>query len=125
MMTLEFKLCGLSIKRGWLFGSRDNPPLHTVNFLFVSAVIFSDDAWKKLREATRGLCSDPSWLIENSEEILAAKEHAVRRAREEYGERKDRHIEGLQKRLDAAHQENSRLQNENRTLRRAIEIVES
>lgn len=124
MVILHFKLCGLSIKKGWLFGERDNPPLHEVNMLLCRAFILKRDGSGRIIQAVRGLCSDPSWLIENSQEILVAKEYAIRKAREEFGEQKNRHIDGLQKRLDLAQQENSKLRNENRTLRRAIEIVE-
>lgn len=124
MVILHFTMCGISVKRGWLFGDRSNPTLHTVNLLILRAHILSSGARSKMFTAMRGLCSDPLWMIENHESILAAKNDAIRTARREFGERNDQEIERLSKQLTKTRDENMRLITENRTLRRAIEIVE-
>ncbi|SEM97114.1 hypothetical protein [Halomonas caseinilytica] len=72
MVILQLKLCGLRIKRGWMHGCRNNPPLRTVDLLLIRLTILDSDGTGKLIEASRALCRDPAWLIENSEEIREA-----------------------------------------------------
>lgn len=124
MVIFQFKLCGLSIKRGWLFGRRENPPIHTLNMLLCRAFLLDGKGAGKVIEATSGLCDDPLWLIENRKEIEMARESAVRKARLEYAERKEGEMQRLKERLNEASDENRKLRTENHALRRAIRIVE-
>lgn len=124
MVILQFKLCGLSIKRGWLFGKRENAPIHTLNMLLCRAFLLGGKGAGKVIEATSGLCDDPLWLIENRKEIEMARESAVRKARLEYDQRREAEMRRLKERLDEASKESMKLRTENHALRRAIRIVE-
>lgn len=123
MILAHWEFCGLGIKKGRLFGKYAEFPLVTVSLLVAKVTLLPESSATKLREALRGLCRDPEWLIENSAAVEAASRKAYEDTQSRLEDSRDRALARLQQERDALHKEAQGLRQENRTLRGAIELV--
>ncbi len=120
---INFKLCGVGVRKGHLFGVHVQYPLITISMLFAKVVILRGGGDLKLMDALRGLATDPDWMVKNNPAVLKAKLEAERAVRAQDEDRKDREIERLRGKQDEHTDELRRLRQDNRALRDAIQIV--
>lgn len=123
MMLAHWEFCGLGIKKGKLFGRYAEFPLITVSLLVAKVTLLSDSSSDKLREALRGLCRDPEWLVKNNAAVEKARDQAFQEVHARAADARDHALKRSEKERKALYKEVQSLRLENRTLRGAIQLV--
>lgn len=119
MILFEWGFRKPSIENTYLFGKHVDFPLKTIRIGFAIITYIPNSTESFLKDALRGLARDADWLIENDREM-------DRKQKEIWEEMEKRHQEDHMrdyKKIEELRKDVSDLKNENRHLRKAIEIV--
>lgn len=124
IIQLRPGLFGFEIKKGILFGQHKECPMTIMKVGPVGLVFIPSSTESLYREALDGLAKDPDWVVKHVAQIDKARLSAERVARRECKSRWGERMRENEIRLSEVMDESNRLENENRALKRAFEILQ-
>lgn len=125
MIIFHLTLCGLSIKRGTLFGlERHEYPVLVIRGLIFTAAVLRGAPASLFREAVVGLMDDPEWLTKNARSIRLHRRRMAAKIRAEMEARYRGELERAWGQVTELSSKSEVLLRDNFEMRRAIQTFE-
>lgn len=107
--------------------NKESSKFFGIKFGFFRLIWLSDALFQSLTEVLRGIDKDPDWMTKNRKEVSALIEKTENAAREKYLRKTEylrTEIDEQNNKIRDLKEEQSKLRNQNNTLRKAFTILE-